>query len=52
VAPHHLQDLRGDLVGERAAALHLGGVQMQVGDDPAVGEPHGGLIGPEGVPRK
>ena len=46
------EHLGGDPVGERVAALDHGEVELEVGDDASVGEPHGQSVGPDAFPRK
>ena len=43
-----LQDLRGDLVRERATAIDDGAIEREVGDVAAVGEQHGDGLGRTG----
>jgi hypothetical protein len=52
VPPDEVEHLHRDAIGERAAPRHLRLIENQIGDDPAVGEPHVRLIGSARVHRK
>jgi hypothetical protein len=52
VPADEVQHLCRDAVGQSAAARHPGLIQMEIGHDPAVGEPHGRLICRPRLPRK